>query len=426
MAQGKTKISVQGMKEFYIKHRFWCNLALLLVLYFGHCFWGNMMYVVFPILALFVLFDDLKNGISYIIFSIPFCFLNIFMSAILFLSCVVIYVLKFYFIKFFKEKEKPKLGVVIPIAVFVLYCVAPIGNYNVDKLVRILEIVSLLIALRMITSRPDIFRFHHNIKMLGLGLLVSSIYGLTYFCSAYLQGYMVVIHISDRLIRYMALCYHTNVFAMLCEIVLSILAYYIISKKFTKDDVVLFACLALAGVFTFSKTYLLTVSFIILVIFICRLFCDFKKTALVGLGAAVLVVVLYFVMPTYFNTMLNRFAGQINDCQTVEDYINMFTTQRYDLWVEYATYIGKNPLVLVFGRGLGAPVLSTLSAHNAYICSVYEFGLVGVGLLIVTVAFIIRESVVSQNFRFRMASILPLVVIASILVVEDLVFYINP
>ncbi len=88
--------------QLYLQKRFICNLVILSILYFVHCFWGDMMFIAFPILAIMVTLDNLENGISYIFFSLPFIFLKVYLSPILFLVCVIIFILKFYFVLYIK------------------------------------------------------------------------------------------------------------------------------------------------------------------------------------------------------------------------------------------------------------------------------------------------------------------------------------
>lgn len=409
-------------KESFFKHKFLYNLILLSILFFAHCFWGDMMYIVFPILALMILLDNMENGISYIIFSIPFCLLNLYISSLLFLCCILVFIIKFYIIKFFKDRTKPNFLILTTILIFFVYCLLPIGKYNLNTLLKITILISLFIALCMLIYKPTIFRFKFNVRLFCLSIILSSIFSLTYYFSPYLQNYLFFIYADESIPRFMALFTHPNVLAMICEILLSVLAYFMMSKQSNKIDIVIFITLVGIGILTFSKTFLLVSGFIVLILLIWRFCCDFKRTIIFSLIIAIIVTVICLLCPQLVQTFVERFAGTYGNCTTFADFMNMITTDRYDLWIEYTNFLGQNPLVILFGRGLGAPVLSTLSPHNAYIAIIYELGIVGTCLFALAIIVIIKEFVKTNKLHW--AIFVPLLVICSILLVEDTIFYI--
>lgn len=417
---------LKNITKYYLTHRFLFNLFFLSALFLGHCFWGNMMYIVFPIVAILIILDNLENGFSYIIFSLPFCFLNLNISALLLLICGFIYIVKFYLVKYLKDKTKPNYFILGALAIFLIYCLLPIGEYNLRKLIRILLLLSILIALYTIAQKPEIFRGHFNIKLICYAIILSSVFSLTYYFSPYLKGYLEIAGVNDNLPRFMALFFHTNVLAIFCEFILSLLMYFIISKKATISDYILFCIIGAIGILTFSKTYFVILIFILLFFLIWRLCCDFKKTALIALPILVVIIGLCLIFPKFINIFINRFIGDINNCKNFSDFMNMITTTRYSLWVEYLKYIIHNPLVLFFGRGLGAPILPTTiySPHNAYIAIIYEFGLVGTVLFATTIFFILRADIKKHKIKLHWAVIVPILVMCMIFMVEDFFFYV--
>ena len=75
-----------------------------------------------------------------------------------------------------------------------------------------------------------------------------------------------------------------------------------------------------------------------------------------------------------FSSVLSRF-DEAADAESL-------TTGRSYIWSNYMSYLEKNPLVLWFGRGLGAEILNTHAAHNTYIDMLYYLGIVGTAFLI--------------------------------------------
>lgn len=410
--------------SFYVKHRFLINLFFLSMLFFGHCFWGNMMYIVFPIVAILAAADNLENGASYIFFSIPFCFLNVFISPILLLCCAAVYIIKFYIISFFIEKSKPKLLPLLFISIFLLYCLMPIGQYNLNTVIRFMLFAAIFIALCMICKKPQIFRGHFNIKLICISILISSVFSLSYYFSPYLKSYLIIAGVNENLPRFMALFYHTNVLAMFCEFLLACLAFFIVSKKATKIDFILFAALAVVGILTFSKTYIIILFLLLLILLIWRLRCDFKRTIIIFAIVAVVAVAIGFIFPQPIKIFFNRFFGSLSSCKNIQDFMNMITTTRFHQWVEYSHYLGKHPLALFFGRGLGAPILSVYSPHNAYLAAIYELGLVGTTLFCLALYFILKQPLKENHTKIHWAIFIPILVIGLVFMVEDLIFYI--
>ena len=84
---------------------------------------------------------------------------------------------------------------------------------------------------------------------------------------------------NEEFIRFSCLLINPNTMAMLCEICLSLLTYYFISKKNEWIDVVSYVTFTVLGIFTLSKTFLIlfTIMFVILTIHLLK---SFKKVSL--------------------------------------------------------------------------------------------------------------------------------------------------
>lgn len=411
--------------QLYMQKRFIYNLVILSVLYFIHCFWGDMMFIAFPLLAIMVALDNLENGISYIFFSLPFIFLKVYLSPILFLACVIIFIIKFYFTLYVKEKKKPDVITIISLTVFFIYCLMPTGSYNLNTLLRIFIFIAVFVAFNMVLQKSDIFRGHLNIKLVCISIILASVFSLTYYFNPYLKDYIIMVYVDENLARFMALFIHPNVLAMFCEVMLSLLLYFIASNKCSKMDFILFGIISLIGIFTFSKTYLIIFAFLIIVLFGIQFKRNFKITSLVFASLAIIVALFCLAVPNAAQKMLDRFIGSIGSCKTFGDFMNMLTTGRYDLWKEYLSYLGHNPVALFFGRGLGAPSLSSkLSPHSAYISMLYELGIVGTILLGGALFSIFKNKFKKDQQPPHWAIIIPIIVIAVIFFVEDLIFYI--
>ncbi|MBQ8468465.1 MAG: hypothetical protein IJ542_01775 [Clostridia bacterium] len=410
-------------ERFYANNRFVINICVLLAMFFVHCFWGNMMFVAFPILLLMVLFDNIRNGFSYVVFSIPFCMMNLYWSAILFAACVCVYMIKFYVILYFKEKTKPNWLLIAFVALFFIYASLPFGGYNANWGVRMAGFFAMFAFIGMVIKKPQVARLGFNFRLLAFALLLSCVYSATFYISPYMNEAMVLSFAGGRG-RFQSLLGHPNVLAMFCDFAIVALAYMILSKKNKWFDWLLMIGLTVAGFFTLSKTFLLLMILVYLVIIIWLFTQNFLRTFIWGSIAVTALIVLGVVYQNIVAIIVNRFVGTFSECHTFADFMNMVTTYRYDLWVEYATHLAHNPLVLVFGAGMGAPVLSTLSAHNLFITGTYQLGLVGMAILAVAIILMIHEYHKNAEEKTTWAIRLPIAVVFALSLVEDLIFYI--
>ncbi len=410
-------------QHFYAKNKLVINLVLLTALFFIHCFWGNMMFVAFPILLLFVIIDNIRNGFSYILFSIPFCMMNLYWSAVLFCICVVAYMIKFFIITYFIEKNKPNKWLLIFMGIFFIYCLLPIGSYNGQYWTRIAIFFCLFAAFGMIIQKPNVVRLGFNFKILALALLISCVFSATFYFSPYMHETMVLSFSGGRG-RYQGLVGHPNVLAMFCELLMAVMAYFILAKKASWKEWFFLVALTAIGFFTLSKTFLALAIFMYLVIFIVMLKRHFVATLITTCLGATMLIILGLCFPKIVTIFVDRFIGSFAECKSFADFMNMVTTGRYDLWVEYLTFLSNNPLRLFFGCGLGAGVLSTLSAHNMLITGTYELGIVGMILLGIAVGVMIKEFRKNSEEKVSKAIWLPIVIVALIASFEDLIFYI--
>ncbi len=411
-------------ERFYLKNKLIINCAILLALFFVHCFWGYTMYIVYPIILALVIFDNLRNGFSYLMFTIPFSTLCLNISAILFAACVLIYILKFYWILYIREKSKPNIALLVSIGAFLVYCALPTGKYNANLFAKLAILFLIFTCVIMIIKKPNVIRLGFNIKILSVSLLLSCLLFLTYFISPYLQSFITFDMASDKIRRFEAFLTQPNVFAMMCEILLAALAYFIISKQASWKEYSLFILLTIAGLTTFSKTFLIIVCVIYFAIFVSWLIKSPIKTLVItSIAVGIIVIIGVFNMKLVM-VFYNRFMGGFKYCNSFADFMNMITTGRAHLWIVYLSYLGENPLALFFGRGLGAPLLDVYSAHNSFISMIYQLGLVGVALFVVAIVFMVLEFKKNNKYKLNKAICLPWIVLTLMLMVEDLVFYI--
>lgn len=413
---------MQKFKEFYLKNKLLINCIILSVLFFVHCFWNGMMWIIYPLLIILVLVGNIENGCSYLIYTIPFCYIGRGISLMLFMIAIFVFLTRFYILVIVKEKTKIKKRLFIPLAIFLVYCLLPLGKYNINYWYKLVFLLFIIVTLWVFVNRHEIINIRKNNRIFACAICVSALFGLTYFISPFLQTSLEVIYIKNNLIRFQALMGHTNIFGVMCEVCIAISAYNLIKNR-KWYDAVLLILVALLGLLTFSKTYLSLLAFITLAVVIWLFKIDWKKGVLFFLIVLSAIGLFVLFRPDVFSIFHSRFFGPIQECQNLTDILNMITTGRFGLWMEYLLYLSQHPIRFLFGSGLGAPALGDMSAHNAYISMIYQLGVVGTALFVYLIIAVIKTN--SNKTRNRNPAIwIPVITILLIFCIEDIMFYI--
>lgn len=409
---------IKLFKEY--KHQLLINSIILGCLFLLNCFFGFATYLAYLFLLVVVIFSSLNHGLCYLLFSLPFSFINLYENITLLLVCALAYVVKLFYFFFFKEKQKLSKPVLILFACLVGYLLLPIGPYNLNLFIKICLVSFIVLVFAILFKKTEWFNIVTICYEFCAAIFVSSVFSLTRYISPFLQENLTIIPLTENIDRFQALMNHPNFLAILCLITLSVLLYMIARKKGIKIvNYSLCVGVTLIGLFTFSRTFLFVLLFLFVWIFVWGIKHKSKFITIVlscGVVFAIIAAIFNFGVVKTILDRFNFFDGN----QTFLETINNITNGRSDLWLEYISYMFKNPLVLFFGAGLGAPTLSGLSAHNTFISMIYQMGLVGAGLFVALLVLIVKQLKVKFN-KHALIIILSLVLL---FMVEDTIFYI--
>ena len=249
--------------QTFLKYRLNICLVILSFFLFLHCFFGFVIYFIFAILLILIIFDSLKNSITYLVYYYPFCMIDIFINEIFFGILIVAFLIKYIVKTYVIEKSKPDWRLFAMCCVFIVYCLLPFGPYSMNTFARMLGLMGVLFALLIAIKDQNMIRFKFNVKILAIALVVSSLFALTFYISPFLGDYLQQHHG-----RFKALFAQPDTLSAFCAVVGSILVYYILSEKADKMEVVLFVALTVIGLCTFGKAFL-----ILMIIEYLALFC---------------------------------------------------------------------------------------------------------------------------------------------------------
>ncbi len=415
-----TKLRFNNLKQYYIKNRLFINCFLLFCLYILNCYFYMSTFFLYSILLIFLLLDDLKNGFSYILYNIPFCLLGNQIGIILYVSCILVLLIKSYIILFVKDKIKIDFKIIILTLILVLYCLLPFKYINTATFVNISAFLFLILILNLYYRKKEIFDVCLFIRILSISIMLASLLGLLYPTSDYLSSLIQPIYLTENISRFSALFSHPNTLAIMCEICLSLLTFLLFTKKNT-IDIIIFSIISIVGIFTFSKTFIILFSLLLITIFIKCMIANYKKTLIVSFIVLLCAICILLIFPTIFSIFVDRFIGSINECNNFYDFMNMLTTDRFSLWTIYCKEIVVNPVILFFGKGVGAHTIDLLGAHNTFISLFYQMGIIGVALLSTIIGIIIAKIVKTHGFNNY--ALIPIFISILILSIEDLIIY---
>ena len=413
---------IQKIKQFYLQHKFLIDCVLLSVLFFVNTFINLFTYFSFTLLFVLVVTSNLKSTLSYLFFSGAFCAITMPSSLILFMVCVVIFMLRFCYQQFFVEKHKINKKILLAILGFCVFCLLPFKNvYDFHLIYSLLFIVLVIFVFYIIIFFAKEFNIKENVRFLGYGLLISAIYAL--ICQFVAPG-LRLIGYNGAPYRFMALFFNPNGLAVTCELCIGILAYFISSNNFCKKDLFAFSIFAVMGLTSASKTFLILLCVVLLIMFIFNAK-KINKKGWCGISVIALCVIVVGILK--FDTILDmvgRFVRTDVSGMGLNQFLNILTTKRFELWSGYINYMLQNPWVIFFGRGLSAPIVGELKPHNVYLSAIYKLGLVGTTILILIIVLMLIDAKKKGKLNITKAIIIPLIVCAALACIEDLFFHI--
>lgn len=416
-------MSLENLKKYYTENSLIINCAIVAILFFINCFVEDFSLLIFMIVTILILISSKSNGFSMLVFCIPFCCMDGYKTILMFFISFMVFLIKSYYIYFKIDKKRISSPVILCLILFVTYSLLPFGEYNSGLWIKLGITLILALFLNLFLEYKKEIDIKSNISLLAVAFILSSVFYLTYFISPYIAS-KEIFYYGDDYIRFSCLLINPNTLAMICEICLSLLTFYILSGKFIWVDIIAFVVFSVLGVSTLSKTFLILFSILMLIIFIYALR-KLKKEILWIIGILCIGITLLLILrPHFIVTYFSRFMYIEPEEFSFKTVINIVTTGRYELWMGTIEYLFMNPDVLFFGRGFGAPLIQSLSAHNFYISLIYELGIVGSILFVGLFISIVWTCMKKKHIKFNKAILVPIFMVGLLMLVEDLFLYI--
>lgn len=370
----------------------------------AHMYTGSSMFMLLftVLIASAILFEHQENKIDYIIFFSTWAYVLKFnpKSHSMFLFFSVEYCILTLLCLFTKNK-KINLNLMCLLLFFLghSFVVSAFSSSGVNNILGIL-INYLTIALAIMNS-SDTKNFKKWIWLYVVGLLIQSFvafWALESFGQVgdYLRSMRdhTVLTSSGVITRFAGFESDPNYFSVEILVgICSLLVYMMHEKK------KLFACIAMGmlaifGLLTLSKMYLLCLAILIIV----ALFMTFKQDIGSGISLLLVFLILSFVIWKMFGeTLLLGFGARLDGV----DNIAGLTTGRTNSWVSYFTATFGDIKILLFGAGYGSGFVNRMAAHNGYLSLFYFWGIIGSILLIALFRSLDRNFSKKVDFKIK-------------------------
>lgn len=150
------------------------------------------------------------------------------------------------------------------------------------------------------------------------------------------------------------------------------------------------------GLMSVSKSFLLVSACVLLLWLADLLLRKGKVTVKLALVFTLIIVGAFLLSSTVFTDMLGTLLGRFGRDNNLSD----FTTGRTELWMNYISTIIEDPLLLLFGSGYTDITDGGVASHNTLIQSVFQFGLVGCGLMLWWLVCFVRTLLDGARLRW--------------------------
>lgn len=414
------RIESKQFKKFFSNNKLLINCGILAILFLVNCLLPVFAWASFIVLGIMIIINTIEDGFSLIVACIPFCCLYEYTSVILFFSCVVLFIVKNYIVAVFKDKLKIDKTIIICTIILFLYMIFTARLFDLILLAKLFILFAILLLLNLFILYPKASRIKFNLCLLSLMFFVSVTYCMFYYPLVKDTHYFF--YVGD-FIRFEALLVNPNTLAMICEICVACLAYYFISGKSDVMCTIAFVIFTALGVSSFSKTFLILLAIICMILFVYAIIKSPIKSIIWFVCIVGVVALALILKGDFFKTYLERFINSNTENMDSEEIISMITTSRSDLWLTYVQYLIDNPSALIFGRGFNAPRIYFSSPHNMYISMLYELGVVGTIIFVVLIFFVLKKLFINEHHKVTKGIIIPLSVIMLLMCVEDLIFF---
>ncbi len=241
------------------------------------------------------------------------------------------------------------------------------------------------------------YDFYQIVCFFALGIIIASLCALVFAEFANIQKYIKV-DAYLTIIRRSGFYKDSNFYtAQIMAALGGVLALLLQEKK--KGHLAFLGMIAIfllyCGFLSGSKSFVLVAAAVLLLWIVAILKMRGKAGLKMVLLMSLLLAVIFIATSTLFSSLitvlLTRFASTKD--------LNSFTTGRVELWKGYIMEILGNAKVFFLGKGFTNVKLNGRGSHNTIIQIFYQFGILGISVLIYWIVCFFREARQTQRKR---------------------------
>ncbi len=399
--------------------------SLIFLSLFLACFFESFAYVSAALICLTsLLFFNIEKNLSLLL--ILNCYNLLFKSNIHSLASYVSLFVSFitclpYLISVIKRQKKLNFKLLIPIALFFIYIVLPIHKISLPRLINLLKIYGLMYV--VYESRKEI-NISFLIKFFSISLIIACFFEMFRNVSARLEAILPYVS-TYKYLRSAALYGHPNSLAIYAAVAISGLLFLRYKNKISLPEFfILFVPLLIFGFTTLSRNFYLVAAVALVIFAIMHTVKAKKNFWKLGISLFMAVVLCCGICLTETKIMLVRLkllpqssiseflensdVGPTKD-ENAESGGNSEYKKFSDEWwaAVYAGEIWYDPgrteiakiylkawrsstKTMFFGKGINAPSIGKMMAHNMLIQELYYHGLVGMLFYLIFVLSILN------------------------------------
>jgi len=217
--------------------------------------------------------------------------------------------------------------------------------------------------------------------------------------------------------RFTGIYPHCNVLVRTCILAMCLLLINIFKQPKKIVNYILLIILAGIGLITASKSFLMLLAVLSLIVLIYSFIKTKNKKVwwkFFGLFILVLGIACVALIP-YIQMMYKRFVSYFTDGSVLD----MITTGRVSIWKDFYKDFISNPVYILFGKSFMGKIPVAIGIHNTFLALVYQYGIIG-SLIFGVFAVIMLKNTTGYSRNF--ATYIPIILMLVSGLTEDHIF----
>ncbi len=315
-----------------------------------------------------------------------------------------------------------KTGILLVMA---LLCVTFLSNLianNLPGTEALRFFISLLYVLILISNEEMVPQKQETVYMFIIGLITAFFAGMILHDVPHMRSYFKdanVLGQAGLTSRFTSLSFDPNYNALQISMGMASMIFVIALKPHyqIRDIVILFVLIGM-GLFSISKMFLFILITVLFISAISYLGDEKGVAQKTKLAILAVVMVVFIFSNDFFAEQINAYIYRL---EGVTDFAGL-STGRSTILLSYKEYLFQNPLTLLMGSGFRSDAKLGKVAHNTFVQSIFQVGIVGTVILMGYFLLCFRK-IKYGKFKIRSVFLAPFVVLLIGTVSLDLLFY---